>query len=274
MTVYIASVSRPGRDAHADAELGPPPWRGMLWVTWRQHRGVLITVAVVFCAAVAGLLVTGLRIHHDYALLTACHPAASAACQGLSNFFNSTDWHQGLYAHVAVQAAPVLVAMFAGQPVVARELETRTYRYAWTQGIGRVRWTIAKLALLGSLFTILAFALSQLLTWFFAPFMTTEQLTVLTPTVFDTSGLSYAAWTLTAFCLGAFLGTLLRRMLPAMAATLGVYVGLAAATWFYLRNHYPVSTFWPMQLFEAGWLLILSAALIAGTLWLVRRYAD
>jgi hypothetical protein len=274
MTVFIASVSRPGRDVHADAELGPPPWRGMLWVTWRQHRALLTTVAVVFLAAVAGLLEAGLRIHHDYARLTACHPATSAACQGLSNFFNSTDWHQGLYAHVAVQAAPVLVAMFAGQPVVARELETRTYRYAWTQGIGRVRWTIAKLALLGSLFTILAFALSQLLTWFFAPFMTTQQLTVLTPTVFDTSGLSYAAWTLTAFCLGAFLGTLLRRMLPAMAATLGVYVGLAAATWFYLRNHYPVSTFWPMQLFEAGWLLILSAALIAGTLWLVRRYAD
>jgi hypothetical protein len=59
-----------------------------------------------------------------------------------------------------------------------------------------------------------------------------------------------------------------------MAATLGVYIGLAAATWFYLRDHYPVKTFWPMQLFEAGWLLALSAALIAATLWLVRRYAD
>jgi hypothetical protein len=274
MTVFIAPVSRPGRGADADAEPGPPPWRGMLWVTWRQHRALLITVAVVFCAAVAGLLDAGLRIHHDYAVLIACHPAASAACQGLSNFFNSTDWHQGLYAHVAVQAAPVLVAMFAGPPVVARELETRTHRYAWTQGIGRLRWAVAKLALLGSLLTILAFALSQLLTWFFAPFMTTQKLTVLTPTVFDTSGLSYAAWTLTAFCLGAFLGTLLRRIVAAMAATLGVYVGLAAATWFYLRDHYPVRTFWPMQLFEAGWLLALSAALIAATLWLVRRYAD
>jgi hypothetical protein len=28
-----------------------------------------------------------------------------------------------------------------------------------------------------------------------------------------------------------------------------------------------------MQCFEAGWLLVLSAALVAGTLWLVRRYA-
>ena len=58
-----------------------------------------------------------------------------------------------------------------------------------------------------------------------------------------------------------------------MAVTLAVYVGVAALTWFYLRNQYPVSTFWPMQLFEAGWLLALSAALIAGTIWLVRRYA-
>jgi hypothetical protein len=245
----------------------------MLWVTWRQHRGLLIIVAVAFCAAVAGLLETGLRIHQDYALLIACHPATSAACQGLSNFFNSTDWREGQFIHVAVQAAPVLVAMFAGPPVVARELETRTFRFAWTQGIGRVRWTAAKLALLGAALVIPAFAISQLLTWLYAPFLSTQGLTALTPTVFDTSGLSYAAWTLVAFCLGAFLGALVRRTLPAMAAALGVYVGLAGLTWFYLRNHYPVKTYWPMQLFEAGWLLILSAAFIAGTLWLVRRYA-
>jgi len=58
-----------------------------------------------------------------------------------------------------------------------------------------------------------------------------------------------------------------------LLATLGVYLALAAATWFYLRNHYPVSTFWPMQFFEADWLLILSVLLIAGTVWLVRRHA-
>ena len=92
--------------------------------------------------------------------------------------------------------------------------------------------------------------------------------------MFATRALSYAAWTLTAFCLGAFLGTLFRRALPAMAATLGAYVALAATTWFYLRDHYPVSTFWPMQVFEAGWLLLLSALLVAATVRLVRRHAS
>ena len=40
-----------------------------------------------------------------------------------------------------------------------------------------------------------------------------------TPSVFGTRAVCYAAWTLTAFCLGAFLGTLVRRTLPAMAIT-------------------------------------------------------
>ena len=271
MTVFAAVVSRPDRDATAEPR--PVPWPGMLWVTWRQHRGLLTSVVGAFIVAVAAMLAYGLRIHHDYAILSGCRPAASPGCQGLANYFNSTDWHLGNYLQVAVLAAPVLLSMFAGPPVVARDLENSTYRYAWTQGIGRVRWTVAKIAILGAAVTIAALVICQLFAWFFAPFLTTEKLTVQTPSVFVTQGVCYAAWTLTAFCLGAFFGTLVRRVLPAMALTPVVYAGLAALTWFDLRRHYPVRTFWPMQLFEAGWLLLLSAALVAGTIWLVRRRA-
>jgi ABC-type transport system involved in multi-copper enzyme maturation permease subunit len=270
MTVLTTPV-RPGRDA--GQEPGPAQWPGMLWVTWRQHRVALISVLTVYVVAAVFMLITGPKIHHDYAALTACHPAASLTCQNLSAFFNSTDWHQGTAAQVALLAIPVLIAMFVGPPVVARELENGTFRYAWTQGIGRVRWTLAKLAILGSVLTLAALAVSQLLTWYFAPFLATQDLTVLSPSVFASHGFVYAAWTLTAVCVGVFLGTLIRRVLPAMAASLGSYAGLAALTWFYLRDHYPVATFWPRQLFEAGWLLVLSAALIAGTIWQVRRRA-
>jgi hypothetical protein len=45
----------------------------------------------------------------------------------------------------------------------------------------------------------------------------------------------------------------------------------AALTWAYLRDYYPVSTFWPMQFFEGGWLLVLSVLLAAGTVRLVRH---
>jgi hypothetical protein len=266
----VFTLQTPRQDTRAEPGI---PWRGMLWVTWRQHRGLLVSVPLVFAVAVAAMVTAGLRIHHDFAVLVACRPAGSASCQRLSSFFNSTDWHEANALHVAVQAAPVLLAMFAGPPVLARELENGTFRYAWTQGIGRVRWTAGKLIVLGSVIIVAAFAISQLLTWFFAPFLTTQNLTDLTPTVFDTIGVVYAAWTLIALCLGAFLGMLLRRILAAMAVTVVAYLGLAALTWFYLRDHYPVHTYWPMQVFEAGWLAVLSGLLIAATIALVRRHA-
>ena len=265
MTVH----TMPGR-AVTPAGPEPVPCRGMLWVTWRQHRGLLISVLTTFGVAVPGMLYAGLKIHRDYATVAACHPAHSPACQNLSDWFN-TDWHLGNGILIALLAALILLAMFAGPPVVARELENRTFRYAWTQGIGRARWTLGKLTCLGSAVTIAALVVSQLFAWLFAPFLKTEDLTVLSPAVFDTRGLAYAAWTLTALCLGAFLGALIRRVIPAMAASLAAYLALTGLTWAYLQNHYPVSTFWPRQLFESGWLLALSALLVAGTVWLVRR---
>jgi hypothetical protein len=241
----------------------------MTWVTWRQHRGMLVSVAAVLAAITAFLLIAGLKVHHDYTALVNC-PANAGACAALKSHFNNVDWTMGNTILILMNLAPVLLGIFTGPAVLARELENGTYRYAWTQGIGRVRWTVAKLTILGSVVTITALIVSQLFTWLFVPFLTTQELTVLAPAVFDTRGITYAAWTLTAFCLGAFLGTLMRRVLPAMAA----YLLLGVLTWLYLDDHYPASTFWARQAFEAGWLLALCALLVAGTLWLVRRHAS
>ncbi len=135
-----------------------------------------------------------------------------------------------------------------------------------------MRWTIAKLVLLAVAITAVAGAFSQLFVWFFQPFIRQEDLDVLNATVFATHGLAFAAWTLAAFAIGAFLGMLIRRIVPAIAAGLGVYLGLALLTWG-LRSPYPVGGFWPMQFVEGGWLLALSVLLMAATVWLVRRRA-
>jgi len=39
-----------------------------------------------------------------------------------------------------VVAVPGLIGIFWGAPLVARELETGTYRLAWTQSVTRKRW--------------------------------------------------------------------------------------------------------------------------------------
>ncbi|HJZ08535.1 MAG TPA: hypothetical protein VJ283_10680, partial [Trebonia sp.] len=41
----------------------------------------------------------------------------------------------------------------------------------------------------------------------------------------------------------------------------------------YWTRYQPGSRFWPFQWIEGGWLLALSALLIAATVWLVRRRA-
>jgi hypothetical protein len=287
------------------------PWRRMAWVTWRQHRPTLVSVPAVLAALAVFLLIAGLKIHHDYAVLTACHPLSSNACQTLNTNFNSTDWTMANTILILLNLAPVLIGAFAGAPVLAREMETGSYQYAWTQAFGRERWTIAKLTLIAVTVTAAAGAFSQVFAWFFQPFLKQEDMTVLAATVFDTHGIAFAAWTLAAFAIGAFLGMLTRRILPAMALTLGTYLGLALLAALFLRKHYlptvvtsnpsvttgrltpttpwvistwhaggtqwwsylPVSRFWPLQFVEAGWLLALSVLLIAATVWLVRRRA-
>jgi ABC-type transport system involved in multi-copper enzyme maturation permease subunit len=246
----------------------------MAWVTWRQHRVTLISVPAMFGVLAVYLLIAGLNIHHAYAILIACRPSGSSGCQDLNSKFNATYWVQGNTFDILMQFIPALIGAFAGAPVLARELETGTYRYAWTQGIGRERWTVAKLALLAVTVTAAAGAFSQLFSWFFQPFVPQEDMSVLSATVFDTRGIVFAAWTLAAFAIGALTGMLIRRIVPAMAATLAAYTGLGIVAWVFLRNHYPLAgRFWPMQFIEAAWLLALSVLLIAATVWLVRRRA-
>jgi hypothetical protein len=346
---------------HARPEPGasprPVPWRRMAWVTWRQHRIALAGVAVFLGALAVCLWLAGLKTHHAYAAtVAACHSAASVACYGMIASFVGTN---GFLANgFILQAVPALIGAFAGAPVLARELETGTFRYAWTQGFGRWRWTLAKLVPLAVAVAAATGALSVLFSWYYQPYFATgnqalglNEVTPFFPGLFDLRGVAFAAWTLAAFAIGALAGMLIRRVVPAMAATLAAYAGLALTAGAFLRQHYltplitsnlnvpasawimsqwwtkggkfafaglppdslvrrfcpagptvpvgphgqpkvvalgqcltqhgytqwtsyhPASQFWPFQWIEGGWLLALSALLIAATVWLVRRRA-
>jgi hypothetical protein len=236
----VPTLTVPAKPEH-DEHLRPVPWRRMAWVTWRQHRLTLISVPALLGAVAVFLWIAGLKIHHDYAVLAACHPFTSSACQALNSSFNSTDWTMGNTINILLQLAPALIGAFAAAPVLARELESGTFRYAWTQGFGRERQTIAKLALLAVAITAAAGAFSLVFTWFFQPFLAYGDMTVFSASVFVTRGIAFAAWTLTAFTIGALAGMLIRRIIPAMAVSLGAYLGLDLLTWLFLRPHYPLA---------------------------------
>src|SRR5487761_612736 len=222
-----------------DASLRPVPWRRMAWVTWRQHRIALAGVAVFLGALAVCLWLAGLKTHHAYAaLVAACRPVASVACGGMSTSFIGTNGF--LSNGLILQAVPALIGAFAGAPVLARELETGTFRYAWTLGFGRWRWTLAKLVPLGIVVAAAAGAFSLLFSWYYQPFLTQtlsfNNQVPLDQGVFDLRGVAFAAWALAAFAIGALAGMLIRRVVPAIVATLAVYTGLAIAAALYLRE--------------------------------------
>jgi hypothetical protein len=352
----MTALTRPARRDEGDARR-PLPWRRMAGVTWRQHRIALAGVAGLLGGLAVWLWIIGTPLHNAYAAAIACHPASSAACQNLVNNFNSsaTGGFMGNKdpGGVLLQLVPALIGAFVGAPVLARELETGTFRFAWTQGFGRWRWALAKLVLLAVVLAAATAAFGVLVSWYFQPeFATGNQgLYESSPlvTLFGLREVTFPAWTVTAFAIAAVAGMLIRRVVPAIVATLAGYAGLAFATAGLLREHYltplvtsninfdlpgtgtawtigqwstkggrfafagnppnslvnqfcssipankigpagfapclaqhgytqltsyqPASRFWPFQWIEGGWLLMLSALLIALTIWLVRRRA-
>ena len=221
-----------------DASPRPVPWRRMAWVTWRQHRAALGGVAALLGVLAVYLWLSGLQLHHAYAAATACRPAGSYTCQNMLDDFNNSYGSTSELMAGLLQAVPALIGAFVGAPVLGRELETGTFRYTWTQGFGRRRWALAKLLPLAIVVAAAAGAFSVLFSWYFQPFLAEGNQSPLAPSVFGLRGVAFAAWTLAAFAIGALAGILIRRVVPAIAATLAAYTGLALAAGMLLRQHY------------------------------------
>ena len=85
----------------------------------------------------------------------------------------------------------------------------------------------------------------MLFSWYYQPYFATgypslslSEASPLAPGLFDLRGVSFAAWSLGAFAIGGLAGLLIRRVVPAIVATLAVYMGLALTAGNFLRQHY------------------------------------
>ena len=191
----------------------------MFWLTWRQHRMQVLVTAALLLGGGVFLLVHGLRNADMVAALPA-DPGERERIMGerFRPVYQVLTW---------LPWAPLLVGLFWGAPVVAREYERGTYRLAWTQSVTRHRWLVTKLAWLGLLAALAGLAVGMMVDAWLATFADTRFADRFgNPTVFGSTGVVSGAWWLFAFMLGAATGAVLRRLLPAMAVTVAVFTGL------------------------------------------------
>lgn len=195
----------------------------MIHLAWRQFR-VEAGIALVALAVVAVVLgVTGPHLVNVYS-----HDP---------NQVGSTDAALKVAVVALLLVAPAMLGVFFGPPLVARELETGTFRLAWTQSVSRSKWLLVKFALVGLAASVMAGGLSLMAAWWANPINLVDR-NRFSPGLFGLFGTVPFGYALFAFAVGAVAGVLLQRTLPAMLVTLVAYVAARAAVTYWVRPHF------------------------------------
>jgi len=198
---------------------------------WRLHRGQAFFAAGAFAAFATVLIITGIHMANTYhGALAIC--STTSECSGLNQLFNGDGFIIDLVNLSA--ALPLLLALFWGTPLVAKEFEDGTQDLVWTQSVTRRKWmgTNIMWALLAAV--ALGGATSAFVSWWRGP----ENALFGRFSQFDIQGIVPIAYCVFAVALGIAAGAWLKRLLPALAVTLGTFVVVRGAIGIFVRPHY------------------------------------
>jgi hypothetical protein len=234
-----------------------PPRFPMLAITWRQH-GIAMTIALI---AFAGTI----------AVLTYTEPVLRyIAIHSLGRrLWNATTIQVSYgprYPDLAMQAIPLLIALFVGIPLASRDMEAGTATFAWSQGVSKARWVIGKLTAASCVLLPAAVGLGLVFGWWYGLY--TPAVGYFSYNAFALYAPALAGWTLAALTMGTLIGVLTRRNGWATLITLAAWV-LLHKTITVGSPHAPGSEFWPLQFAQLAILLLLSALFTAITIWVV-----
>ncbi len=205
----------------------------MTWLAWRQHRNQAYLAAAALAMFAVLVFITGRQMASQYqSALTSC--TLSHSCGSLTLTLGTPLLSLLIMLTVVV---PCLLGVFWGGPLIAREFETGTSQFAWTQSITRSRWLTVKVgwALLAA--AAWGGAVSALVTWWSGPVNALNQ-QIFQPSQFDIQGIVPVGYAVFAVALGIAAGALIRRTLPAMAVTIGVFAFVRLVIGQDLRSHY------------------------------------
>lgn len=218
----------------------------MIWLAWRQQRMALLALGGYV------LLLALLMTYYRYTMLAvvdaqdmeicvttrydpSCLPKLTAAMHG---WYDTVD-----NARMAVAGYALLVGVFLGAPLFAREFEQHTHLLALTQSARPARWFTAKVAVVAVPAALGALLLGALYRWW-----TTALGDLLVPRegfhagLFESQPPALFGYTTFAVGLGVLVGLAVRRVVPAMALTLVGWPAALYAVRRYVRQAYETPT--------------------------------
>jgi ABC-type transport system involved in multi-copper enzyme maturation permease subunit len=218
----------------------------MIWMSWRQFRTQALAGIALAVVLAVYLVILGTQVRHTYNTdYSICR--ANGGCSDLMHAFTGQySLRFNLIGYVLI-VVPGLLGVFWGAPLITRELETGTHQLVWNQSVTRARWLSAKLLVVGAITVALVAAYSVLLTWAASPY---DQVAGnrFSQMAFDERNIAPIGYAAFAFALGAALGLLIRKTLPAMALTLVIFAIVQVFVPLGVRPHYatPVTVSVPM----------------------------
>lgn len=224
----------------------------MNWFVWRQHRKQFLVLGIILALYAALIIPTGLHFWHSYqsALANCMSNPATPGCNALSETLFQTNEDQVLFHLVplGITLLPIILGMFWGAPLLAREYTEGTNSLVWTQSVSRRKWLTVKLAWILMATAIFMGAFAALTTWW-AKTPNTLNNDRFIGVFFASQGIVPIAYGLFAVAFGTLFGAWFRKTMVAVGVTIGLFVACALIIVPQLvRTHYmhPITVTAPM----------------------------
>ncbi|MFI9363268.1 hypothetical protein ACIG5E_19760 [Kitasatospora sp. NPDC053057] len=226
-TNVLTDQAKPAPTPMSRDRSAAPRLRGLLWLTIRQSRVMLRTLAALLILVAADLIWIHVLCSHTVGVLrrTGCYSPESwdsAQCWALLSPIDRPNFWYISVLQPAVTAVPLLIGVFIGAPLLAQEHERGTIRLIRAQSVSPVRWLAARLAVPGLAVLAVTGVLAALMSWVWWKDIVHGPVAFDPPFQFFTYpalGVAPVAWSLFALALGVLVGQLTRRTLPAMFLT-------------------------------------------------------
>lgn len=211
----------------------------MTWLVWRQYRIQAAIAAAILAVGAALVLKSGFALMSQWhSIIIGCAGNTSCEQRGRLSDVIGND------LRILSVMVPAVLGMLLGAPLVAHELESRTSDWAWAQSVTRTRWLAVKAGWLLLAAAVCGGVVAALVTWMSGPWNALNG-GAFSSNFFETQGIVPVGYTVFAMALGIAAGALLRRTLPAIGVTLGVFIGVRLLFDDPVRLHYmpPVTTY-------------------------------